>query len=140
MSIKTWFFSSFREVFLYHHRSLEFRAKTYALIMAPLVEDIKEYDFALLRDVANETYVDDKKRQEILVHTVKNYIAVILKGKCTIYDEFIKDILLDVKMRKELTKKVNLEQLKRFFGENLPEDKMLLQKRIYEFFENLSKE
>lgn len=137
MSIKTWLISSFREIFLYHHRSLEFRAKIFALMMAASVDSLKECDFKELKNIANEIYSNDKKRQDVFVHTTKEYIYKILNNPKFGFDDFIKEIDLEIKVKKEFINKINLDHIKRFMKDNIIEDKRILQVRIYEFFEGL---
>ncbi|MDR0468066.1 MAG: hypothetical protein LBG67_04360 [Campylobacteraceae bacterium] len=138
MSIRTWLISSFREIFLYHYRSLEFRAKIFALIIAAGTNEKKEYSLERLKEVASEIYVDDKKRQEVLIRTTKEYICKILNNPRFGFDDFVKDVDLNVKIKKELIDKINLDHIKRFVKDDISEDKKILQLRVYEFFEGLA--
>ena len=138
MSIRTWLISSFREIFLYHYRSLEFRAKIFALIIAAGTNEKKEYSLERLKEVASEIYVDDKKRQEVLIRTTKEYICKILNNPRFGFDDFVKDVDLNVKIKKELIDKINLDHIRRFVKDNISEDKKILQLRVYEFFEGLA--
>jgi len=138
LSIRTWLISSFREIFLYHYRSLEFRAKIFALIIAAGTNEKKEYSLERLKEVASEIYVDDKKRQEVLIRTTKEYICKILNNPRFGFDDFVKDVDLNVKIKKELIDKINLDHIRRFVKDNISEDKKILQLRVYEFFEGLA--
>lgn len=140
MSVKTWIISSFREIFLYHHRSLEFRAKVFALMIAACFTKEKECNYNELKEVANNIYPNDKKRQQVLIHTTKEYVQKILSNPKYGFDEYIKDINLEVKTKKDFIKKIDLEDLKKFINNDIPEEKRILQLRIYEFFENLIKD
>lgn len=138
LGLKTWIISSFREIFLYHHRSLEFRAKILALMVASPMEYEKDCDIQTLQDVIKEIYPDDKKRQDVLMHTTKEYIYTLLKNPKTSYDDFIKDIDLEVRVKRELIKKIDIEQLKRFIRSDVCEERGFLQLRVYEFLESLT--
>lgn len=140
LGLKTWVISSFREIFLYHYRSLEFRAKLFALVIAAGINDIKEFDFKELKVVASEIYPQNEKRQEIFLHATKEYIERILANPKLGFDDFVKDIDFETKVKKELKEKINLEHIKRFLKEDIVEEKKILQLRIYEFFEELAKE
>lgn len=137
MSIRTWVLSVFRGFFLYHQSSLEFRAKVLAPMVSACIDDISEYDFSTLKEIIKEIYPNDKKREDVLLQITKEYINIILRNPTVNYDELIRDILSEVKIKKELVKKINLEHLQKLIKENLPENKSLLQQRLYEFFESL---
>jgi site-specific recombinase XerC len=139
MSIKTWFLTVFRELFLYHYKSLEFRAKVFALIIAPSCDSIKECDAELLKRVAAEIYKDDKHRQGVFLNTVKEYMSLLLRNPATTYNEAVKDINRSVKTNKKLANKINMEYLNRFLKTDISEDRRLLQQRIIEFLEEQSK-
>ena len=51
--IKLRFLSAFRDFFVYHHKSLEFRAKIFAAIISAKF-DPDEDDFFILNDIVNE--------------------------------------------------------------------------------------
>lgn len=138
MSIKVWFLTAFREMFVYHHKSLEFRAEVFAVLIAPNCKNVKECDCEALKSIAELIYAN-KYRQEVFINTVKEYIAVLLRNPLNAYNEAIKDINRKVKTNKEFAKKIEPELLKRFLNENLDEEKRLLQTRIYEFLEEQSK-
>jgi hypothetical protein len=136
LSIKAWLISSFREFFLYHHHSLEFRAKIFALVIAACDNEKKdEYD--KLKEIANEIYPDDKKRQEVLVHATKEYVKKILNNQKFGFDEFIKEIDFKIKTKKDFVKKIDLVHIKKLMRDDISENKKILQLRIYEFLEAL---
>lgn len=139
MSLKTKLLASFREIFVYHHKSLEFRAKTYAIILASGCCDIKNCNWKLLAEIAHRVYTD-KRRQEILMHTTKEYVELILRSNSSIYDEFVKDISMNIKKDKMCAKKINIDDIKILLKEDIKEDMQIFQLRLYEFLENASKE
>ncbi|MDR0579703.1 MAG: hypothetical protein LBG21_03775 [Campylobacteraceae bacterium] len=139
MGIKTWFLTAFRELFLYHYKSLEFRAKLFALIIAPCCESAKEYNLKILEEIAEEIYKSDKHRQGVLLNLVKEYTNTILRNPSVACDEIIKEINRKVKIDKKLAKKINMEHLNKFLRTDIDENKQLLQQRIFEFLEEQSK-
>ncbi len=134
--LKTMFLSFFRELFVHHHRSLEFRAKVFASMIATNeVDDEKEYE--ILREIAKEIYKDDEYRVDVLVHTTKEYVDKIIRKNSLDIDRLLLDIDKELKKHKRYIKKINLEHLKRFYELDTDnEDKFILQTRILEFFEN----
>ena len=58
-SAKTFFLSFFRELFVYHHTSLEFRAKLFAsMIAANKIINVNEYK--ILKDIAKDLLLVDQ--------------------------------------------------------------------------------
>ncbi len=133
--IKTFFLSFFRELFVYHHTSLEFRAKLFAsMIASNQVDDSCEYK--VLQSIAKEIYKDDEYRIDILVHTTKEYVNKIIKNDSLDIDHLLLDIDRELKRHKRFIDKINMNHLRRFYACNGDEDTVLLQTRILEFYEN----
>lgn len=128
------FLSLFRELFVYHHRSLEFRAKIFAAIICinPQVDE-KIYD--TVKKIGEEIYGRDKKRTEILVRTTKEYVKKVSTNNGLNLDELIIDIDKIVKNNKRYVNKINLNHLKRL-QEKEENDIKLVQQRIIEFAES----
>ncbi|MDR1975592.1 MAG: hypothetical protein LBQ18_01220 [Campylobacteraceae bacterium] len=135
MSVKTWLLTSFRELFLYHYKSLEFRAELFALIIAPSCKSAKECDFTTLKEVAAQIYGGDRHRQEVFLNIVKEYAAMILRNAPASYNEAVKDINRKIKANKGFALKINMNHINRFLKADISEDKQLLQRRIAEFLE-----
>jgi hypothetical protein len=134
-SAKTFFLSFFRELFVYHHTSLEFRAKLFAsMIAANKIINVNEYK--ILKDIAKEIYKDDEYRVDVLVHTTKEYVNKIIQNDSLDIDRLLLDIDKDLKKYKRFASKINLEHLKKFYNHNADEDTILLQTRILEFYES----
>ncbi|MDR2099346.1 MAG: hypothetical protein LBP40_00785 [Campylobacteraceae bacterium] len=140
MSIKTWLLTVFRELFLSHYESLEFRAEIFALIIAPSCKSAKECNFTLLKEIAEEIYKNDRHRQGVFLNIVKEYVSIILRNAPASYDEAVKDINNKVKANKKLAVKINMIHINKFLRDDLSENKQLLQQRIAEFLEEASKE
>ncbi|MDR2635492.1 MAG: hypothetical protein LBC08_01545 [Campylobacteraceae bacterium] len=140
MSVRTWLLTAFRELFLYHYKSLEFRAELFALIIAPSCKSARECNFQVLKEVAAEIYKNDRHRQGVFLNIVREYIAIILRNAPASYNEAIKDISRKVKANKSLAVKINMNHINRFLRDDIPEDRRILQLRISEFLEDQSKE
>ncbi|MDR1614090.1 MAG: hypothetical protein LBS26_00780 [Campylobacteraceae bacterium] len=140
MSVKSWLLTVFRELFLYHYKSLEFRAEIFALIMSSGCKSVKECDFETLKEVAAEIYANDKHRQEVFINIVKEYAAMILRNAPASYDEAVKDINRKTRANKSFAAKISPSHINRFLKDNMDENRQLLQQRIKEFLEDQSKE
>ena len=74
--IKCKFLSLFREFLVYHHRSLEFRAKVFAAIISAKLNP-EEDDFENLYDISSEIYGGDENRKRQAIRANKNYALKI---------------------------------------------------------------
>lgn len=134
-STKTFFLSFFRELFVYHHTSLEFRAKLFAsMIASNQIDNNCEYD--ILKKIAKEIYKDDEYRVDVLVHTTKEYVNKIIQNDSLDIDHLILDIDKEMRKHKRFVDKINMNHLRSFYACNGDEDTILLQTRILEFYES----
>ncbi len=129
--IKLGFLSVFREHFVYHHRSLEFRAKFFAAIISAN-PDTGEETYDCLRKIALEIYGHDEKRIEILIKVTKEYVEKIINDNGLKLDELIFDLNKILKNNKKFVKEINLNHLRRLQVKD-DESIMLTQQRIIEF-------
>lgn len=133
-SIKTFFLSFFRELFVHHHTSLEFRAKLFASMIATnKIDDDCEYK--TLKKIANEIY-DDEYRVDVLVHTTKEYVDKIIKNNSLDIDHLLLDIDKQLKKNRRFINKINMDHLRSFYACSGDEDVVLLQTRILEYYES----
>lgn len=129
--IKLNLLSAFRELFVYHHRSLEFRAKFFAAMIASN-PNTNEQIYDTLKKIALEIYGHDEKRIEVLIRTTKEYVKKILTENGLNLDELILDLDKIIKNNRKYAKKINLNHLRRLqTKEN--ENIMITQQRIIEF-------
>lgn len=134
MSYKLHFLSIFRELFVPHYRSLEFRAKIFtAMLIAK--NSILDSDYQEVEEIAKDIYGDDKKRIHILVQTVKEYVEKATQASKLNLDILLKDIDYELKMIKRYVKKIDFEHLRRLMI-NSDEIDAIYQQQVYEFFLN----
>ncbi len=136
VKIKGWFLSFFRENFLYHHSSLEFRAKLLAAMIAvdKKVDDCEE---KILKEIAKEIYKDDEARIYVLISTTKEYVEKIIQKNGLDLNELILHINKDLKEAKRFHQKIDIKQLEKLLiCSKDDEEKYLTQKRIIEFLQN----
>ncbi len=136
MSFKTNFLSFFREFFIYHHKSLEFRAKVFASMIASNKKD-DEVEYNILKEVAKEIY-KDPHRIDVLVETTKEYVEKIINMKSLDIDSLIKEINKEFRTNPRYITKINIRHLKKFLVSpgHTNEETYLLQLRIIEYFKN----
>ncbi|OPA81952.1 hypothetical protein BFG04_08285 [Campylobacter pinnipediorum subsp. pinnipediorum] len=121
---------AFREFLVYHHKSLEFRAKVFAAIIGSKF-DPSEDDFVMLYDIANEIYSNDETRKTFLVKATKEYVAKIKTKDRLTLDSLLMSIDRDLKTHKRYAKKIDFAHLRRLMSGC--EHEMLIQQRVYEF-------
>ena len=97
--IKLRFLSAFRDFFVYHHKSLEFRAKIFAAIISAKF-DPDEDDFFILNDIVNEIYENDQTRKDFLIQTVREYVARVKRNDRITLDTLLLSIDKDMKDHK----------------------------------------
>ncbi len=132
---KSWFLSFFREIFVYHNSSLEFRAKLLAVVIGAN-KTINRCEMGLLLQIAKEIYPEDEARVDVLVNTTKEYVEKIVEKNGLDINELIMSINQDLKETKRFHEKIEIEQLKRFLTcSKDDEETYYTQIRIMEFLE-----
>ena len=131
------FFNAFRELFVHHHGSLEFRAKIFALIIATNKEiDIKNY--SIIQEIGIRIYKNDEDRTNLLVLTTKEHVKKILQNDDI--DILISSIQKELKIVPRYAKKINIELLKPLLDLTQDKDTLSYQENILEFLQTLKNE
>jgi len=135
---KHFFFNAFRELFLYHHSSLEFRAKLFA---APIAADLEAdtCEYAVVEQAAKDIY-GDGDRAELLVLTVKEYVKKVIDNNGLGVDELIEDIIRDLKNVPRYAKKIDTQKLRPLLACQNDEMTRIYQERMLALFERLKRE
>ncbi|WP_321777957.1 hypothetical protein [Sulfurimonas sp.] len=71
--LKHYFFSAFREFFVHHHGSLEFRAKIFALIIASNNDSTVE-SYVAVKSIGLQIYKNDEDRVNLLMLSTKELV------------------------------------------------------------------
>jgi hypothetical protein len=131
----------FREFLVYHHGSLEFRAKLLTLMVSSDGE-MNECEKEKITEIAHEIYRDDPERAELLVDTVKEYHTKIVTDNGLDFEHLIRQVDKEVHTVKRFCKKIDIDLLMRLHAciEEKDEEERLFQLRIIEFLESLKKE
>ena len=123
-----------REFFVFHHKSLEFRAKMFASL-AGINSNSTEYNIGIIKEVSAKIYHDDLVRQDILLRTILEYVKKIKHSERSI-DNMIFDIDQNLKKYPRYYKKIELKHLVKFKQYNAENSNITLQTRVLEFFEH----
>lgn len=134
--IKHHFFSAFRELFVHHHTSLEFRAKLFALIIAA-DEESKEESYNLIRKISTITYKNDKDRVNLLIISTKELVQKVRDNNGLDIDLLITHIQKEVKDIPRYARKIDIESLRHLLDLTQDQDILSYQKNILEFLQDL---
>jgi len=137
--IKHHFFSAFREFFVHHHGSLEFRAKLFALMIA-VDQDATLQHFILTKQLAQEIYKDDEDRATLLMLTTKELVQKVKENNGLDVDKLIANIQKNLKIVPRYHKKIDTNLLKRFLELTTDKDTLSYQENIISFLDNLKEE
>jgi len=140
-SFKRNFMKMFREFLVYHHSSLEFRAKIITLMISSNGE-IRKRKKQKLKEIAHNIYDDDEERAELLIGTVNEYHMKILTSNGLDFEHLIQLVARDVRQVKRFHEKIDIDMLLQLHYCICEEDEeeILFQKRILEFLQGLKDE
>jgi len=137
--IKHHFFSAFRELFVHHHGSLEFRAKIFALIIAANQNSTVEA-YIIVKEIAMNIYNKDKDRANLLMLTTKELVQKVKEDNGLNFDTLVEHIQKELKIVPRYAKKIDIESLKPLIELSHDIDIISFQENIIEFLENLKGE
>ncbi len=129
----------FREFLVYHHSSLEYRAKILTLIISSNGE-MCECEKQKLKEIAYSIYGDDQDRAELLIDTVNEYHDKIITNNGLDFEHLVQLVQKETKEVKRFSQKINIPMLMQLHECVDDEDDILFQKRILEFLQNLKEE
>jgi len=131
----------FREFLVYHHSSLEYRAKIFTLIVSANGE-ICECEKQKLKEIAHHIYGDDYERAELLIDTINEYHTKIVTKNGLDFEHLVQLVVKETKEVKRFSDKIDMELLNKL-NECVDEDneeEVLFRKSLLEFFQNLKDE
>ncbi len=136
--LKHHFFSAFREFFVHHHGSLEFRAKIFALLIVanekPPVES-----YILVKDIGMNIYNGDVERSDLLMLSTKEIVQKTIDNRFDI-DLLINSILKELKIIPRYAKKIDIKALRPLLSLSHDPDIISYQENILEFLQNIKDE
>ncbi len=129
----------FRELLVYHHNSLEYRAKILTLMVSANGE-ICECEKERLKKIAYYIYSEDEARAEVLIDTVYEYHDKIITNNGLNFEHLIQLVAKETKEVKRFADKIDMELLLQLHDCMEDEEERLFQERILEFLQTLKDE
>ncbi|HFS85133.1 MAG TPA: hypothetical protein ENK72_00745 [Epsilonproteobacteria bacterium] len=126
----------FRELLVYHHNSIEYRAKILTLMVSS-DHELSECEQTKLREIAYEVYEGDEERAELLVDTVKEYHNKIVTDNGLDFEHLIQQVVKESLEVPRYVKKINIQRLLKLHDCAGDEEDRIFQERILEFLEDL---
>jgi len=137
--LKHHFFSAFREFFVHHHGSLEFRAKIFALVIAAN-EDAKVENYILVKDIGLNIYNGDTDRSNLLMISTKELVQKVKERNGLNIDDLITSIQQELKIVPRYAKKIDIKALKPLLSLTHDADSLSYQNNILEFLQTTREE
>lgn len=137
-NLKHYLYSGLREVLVYHHNSLEFRSKIFALIIAAN-ENPQDCEYDIVHEEGMKIYKDEQ-RVNMLLHTTKEYVNKVHKKNGLYIDDLLEDIQKELRQVPRYAHKIDIQALHPIVECSIDEDTSSYQLRMLEFLENLKEE
>jgi hypothetical protein len=134
--IKHHFFGAFRELFVHHHGSLEFRAKIFALLIAACPSS-KVDNYVTVKKLAEDIYKGDINRANLLILSTKEIVQKVKDNNSLDLDTLVESIQKELKIVPRYAKKIDVESLKPFLDITYNQDVISYQENILEFLQTL---
>lgn len=129
----------FRELLVYHHSSLEYRAKVLTLMVSSN-EMIDACEEQALKEIAHTIYFDDEERAELLIDTVKEYHDKIITENGLDFEHLVQEVEKESRAVSRYVEKINFELLEKLHRCMKEEEDIIFQQRILEFLQMLKEE
>lgn len=129
----------FRELLVYHHSSLEYRAKVLTLMISANGE-ICECEKQKLKEIAHSIYSDDPDRAEFLIDTVNEYHIKIITNNGLDFEHLVQLVERETKEVARFAEKIDMGLLRQLHECMDDEEDILFQTRILEFLGKLKNE
>lgn len=136
--LKHHLYSGLREVLVYHHSSLEFRSKIFALIIAAN-ENPQDCVYDIVHEEGMKIYKDEQ-RVNMLLHTTKEYVNKAHHQNGLHIDDLVDDIQKELRQVPRYAHKINIQALYPIVECSIDEDTSSYQLRMLEFLQNLKEE
>ena len=137
--LKHHFFSAFREIFVHHHGSLEFRAKIFAIVIAAN-EKAQVENYVIVEDIGMKIYEGDTDRVNLLLLSTKELVKKVTDNNGLDLDTLVANIQKELKIVPRYAKKIDIESLKPIVDLSYDNDTISYQENILEFLQNLKDE
>jgi len=129
----------FREFLVYHHSSMEYRAKILTLMVSANGE-ICECEKQKLKEIAHSIYGDDMERAELLLDTINEYHSKIITNNGLDFEHLIQLVERETKEVPRFVEKIDMDLLRELHECIDDDEDALFQERILEFLGTLKNE
>ena len=129
----------FREFLVYHHSSMEYRAKILTLMVSANGE-ICECEKQKLKEIAHSIYGDDMERAELLLDTINEYHSKIITNNGLDFEHLIRLVERETKEVPRFVEKIDMDLLRELHECIDDDEDALFQERILEFLGTLKNE
>ena len=137
--IKHHFFGAFRELFVHHHGSLDFRANLFALVIAANEESTVE-SYIVVKQIGLNIYNDDKDRANLLMLVTKEKVKKVHDNNGLDIDTLVAHIQKELKVVPRYANKIDIRELKLLLPLTYYNDTLSYQENILEFLQGLKEE
>ena len=129
----------FRELLVYHHSSLEYRAKVLTLMISAN-GDICECEKQRMKEIAHSIYGDDQDRAELLIDTVNEYHTKIVTNNGLDFEHLIQLVARETREVPRFTQKIDMGLIMQLHECTDSDADILFQQLIIEFLQGLKDE
>jgi len=129
----------FRELLVYHHVSLEYRAKVLTLMVSSNGE-ICPCEEKALKEIAHIIYEGDEERAELLIDTVMEYHQKIVTDNGLDFEHLVLQVEKETRNVGRYVEKINFGLLEKLRECTKDEEEVIFQERIIEFLHMLKDE
>lgn len=129
--VRNYFINAFREIFVYHHSSLEFRAKIYALFIAGANEPFGHYEDTL-EQIAYDIY-QKGDRADTLIITIKEYLKLVYSKKHLGEEALLVEVIKELRMVPRYALKIETDHLEQLRECTHNQDSKIYQDRLIDF-------
>lgn len=136
---KHYLFNAFRELFVYNHSSLEFRAKLFALILSAN-ENIKADDFLIIKKIGMNIYKNDDERANLLMLNTKELVKKVKENNGLDIDTLVLSIQKELKLMPRFAKKIDIDSLRELLLLSHDRDTISYQENMIEFLQSIKEE
>ena len=138
-NLKRQLMKMFRELLVYHHSSLEYRAKILTLMVSANGE-ICECEKQKLKEIAHSVYSEDQERADLLIDTVNEYHTKIITSNGLDFEHLIQLVERETREVPRFTSKIDMGLLMKLHECMESSEDILFQQRIIEFLQALKDE
>ena len=137
--LKRFLFNAFREIFIQHHNSLEFRAKIFALVLSAK-DTVSINEYIVVKRLAMDIYKEDEERASLLMIATKEIRKKIEDDNKDVSETLINSIQKELKVLPTYAKKIDVDSLQHLILPSNDEDTISYQENILEFLQTTKDE